>query len=190
MFNLLSHFIDQPGLLPNLWIAYISLICSFNLELQPGNFCLNLDQNKKPILFCIDLGKTKLFKCCDTFSNNLPALLICASKLNTSPATISKLWSLLFLNLHITDVVYNCLFASGLSMPSPTEEEVNMHQQFQGTPDYASTQGLLNKVQVQRQTCDTIFCPSVIFCRGIFLTKGLCLLTRFNWPALFFARSR
>jgi len=165
LFNLLSHFIDQPGLLPNLWIAYISLICSFNLELQPGNFCLNLDQNKKPILFCIDLGKTKLFKCCDTFSNNLPALLICASKLNTSPATISKLWS-------------------------PTEEEVNMHQQFQGTPDYASTQGLLNKVQVQRQTCDTIFCPSVIFCRGIFLTKGLCLLTRFNWPALFFARSR
>lgn len=24
---------------------------------QPGNFCLNLDASKKPIIFCIDLGE-------------------------------------------------------------------------------------------------------------------------------------
>lgn len=44
-------------------------------------------------------------------------------------------------------VIQHHLLTSGLSKQAPTEETVGMHQQFQGTPDYASTRGLLNKYQ-------------------------------------------
>jgi hypothetical protein len=35
----------------------------------------------------------------------------------------------------------------GLSKPAPSPAEAGLFQQFQGTPDYASTRGLLNKYQ-------------------------------------------
>eukprot|EP00967_Tisochrysis_lutea_P143761 scaffold267433_cov19-Tisochrysis_lutea.AAC.1 len=92
---------------------------------QPGNFCLNLDSNKKPITFCIDLGEF-LVTCPASAADYQP-------QKQSTPGRLSK--------------------------PAPTKENAHMHQQFQGTPDYASTRGLLNRFQ---GACDDL--ESLAFC--------------------------